>query len=175
MNRSFMYVAVAMFGLACFACENPMEVASEASAHTEDTASSPARASSNDESSPSGSTEESNSSTEEPNGTNPAKTDMYPLPGEGGFAQSEDSDGSSGEASDDDSLTGSLNLNQASREELELLPGVGPAIAERIDSYRSKRRFENIDDIQRVRGIGDATFADMKSYLSVSGETTLSE
>lgn len=167
MERFVTYVSTVLFGLACFACDNPMEVATKASAHTSDTANSAAQAQA---SSP---TPEPSEAAEEKRGSDPAKTDMYPLPGEGGFAQSEGSDDSS--ESDSEELTGELNLNDASREKLELLPGVGPATAERIESYRSKRRFEEVDDIKRIKGIGEKTFADLKPYLAVSGETTLSE
>jgi competence protein ComEA len=76
---------------------------------------------------------------------------------------------------DANGLSGHLNLNEASMNQLMLLPGVGPALAERIVSYREKRKFTKTIHLKRVRGIGDATFAKMESYLRVSGTTTLSE
>ena len=76
---------------------------------------------------------------------------------------------------DSNGLSGQLNLNDASMNQLMLLPGVGPALAERIVSYREKREFAKTSHLKRVRGIGDATFAKMSKYLRVSGPTTLSE
>lgn len=76
---------------------------------------------------------------------------------------------------DANGLSGTLNLNDASMNELMLLPGVGPALAERIVSYREKRSFAKTTHLKRVRGIGDATYAKMKKYLRVSGSTTLRE
>jgi len=167
MERLVTYVSTVLFGLACFACDNPMEVATKASAHTADTSGSAQQVNASSQAPESS---ESEADKQEPD---PAKTDMYPLPGEGGFAESEGSEDSS--ESDSEQLTGSLNLNDATLEKLQLLPGVGPALAERIDSYRSKRRFEEVDDVKRIKGIGDATFADLEPYLAVSGDTTLSE
>lgn len=47
-----------------------------------------------------------------------------------------------------------INVNTATKAELELLPGVGPAIADRIIEARVKKRFNSFDDLDRVRGIG---------------------
>lgn len=60
-----------------------------------------------------------------------------------------------------------VNINEASLTELTALPGIGPALAERIVEYRDKRPFEKIADIKRVRGIGPAKFAKMKDRLAV--------
>ncbi len=76
---------------------------------------------------------------------------------------------------DANGLSGTLNLNEASMNELMLLPGVGPALAERIVSYREKRAFTKTAHLKRVRGIGEATYAKMKKYLRVSGKTSLRE
>lgn len=50
-----------------------------------------------------------------------------------------------------------LNVNRASEEDLQRLPGIGPALAARIIEERRKRPFRNMKDLQRVRGIGPAT------------------
>lgn len=53
---------------------------------------------------------------------------------------------------------GRINLNTASRAELDLLPGIGPALADRIVGDREARGpFASIDDLQRVGGIGPRT------------------
>ena len=60
-----------------------------------------------------------------------------------------------------------VNINTATAEELDVLPGVGPATAERIIAYRTKKKFKKIRDIQRVRGIGEATFKRLESKITV--------
>jgi competence protein ComEA len=71
------------------------------------------------------------------------------------------------------SLEGQININTATMAELEQLPGVGPAIAERIVSYRKDTPFKQRNQIMRVKGIGEKTFAKIKDYLVVEGDTTL--
>lgn len=70
-------------------------------------------------------------------------------------------------------LEGKININTASAAELELLPGVGPATAARIIDYREARPFKERNQIMRIKGIGQKTFAKIKDYLIVEGETTL--
>ena len=61
-----------------------------------------------------------------------------------------------------------VNLNTATAEELETLRGIGPAIAGRILDYRKEHgRFERVEDLTNVRGIGEAKFQKMKNQLSV--------
>jgi competence protein ComEA len=71
---------------------------------------------------------------------------------------------------------GKVNINTAGEAELTLLPRVGPSIAQRILEHREENgKFQAVEDIMLVRGIGEKTFALMKPYLSLSGETTLRE
>lgn len=77
------------------------------------------------------------------------------------------------EASSAVGLEGKININTASSSQWQLLPGVGPAIAGRILAYREKRPFRDPLHLLRVKGIGRKTFAKMRPYLSVKGETTL--
>lgn len=71
---------------------------------------------------------------------------------------------------------GKVNVNEASSEQLTLLPRVGPAIAERIVEFRKENGpFKTVDDLLLVRGIGEKTLGLMKPYVSVSGGTTLKE
>ena len=76
-------------------------------------------------------------------------------------------------ASEANGLEGQININTASAAELELLPGVGPSIAKRIVDYREKHPFQQRNNIMRVKGIGQKTFAKIKDYLVVEGDTTL--
>ena len=63
---------------------------------------------------------------------------------------------------------GCVNINTADEKELDSLPGVGPAMAKRIIEYRETQgRFERIEDIKKVRGIGEAKFAKMKDKLCI--------
>lgn len=87
---------------------------------------------------------------------------------EDGAASSETSRSRSGAT-----LEGQININTATAAELEQLPGVGPSIAERIVSYRKDHPFKARNQIMRVKGVGDKTFARIKDYLIVEGETTL--
>ncbi len=70
---------------------------------------------------------------------------------------------------------GVVNVNTATTQQLELLPRVGPSVAQRIVDYRKENgKFGSLDDLMLVRGIGEASFAQLKPYLTLSGETTLS-
>lgn len=63
---------------------------------------------------------------------------------------------------------GKVNINTASAEELDTLPGVGPSIAQRIIDYRTANGpFRSIEDLKNVRGIGDATFEKLKDKVTV--------
>ncbi|MDB5801987.1 MAG: topoisomerase [Rhodocyclales bacterium] len=66
-----------------------------------------------------------------------------------------------------------VNINTATEQELDSLPGVGPAKAKAIVEYRKANgNFKSVDDLKNVKGIGDKTFADLKSQIAVSGATT---
>lgn len=60
-----------------------------------------------------------------------------------------------------------VNINQADRETLISLPGIGPVTAEKIIEFRESQAFTRIEDIQKVPGIGPATFEQIKPYLTV--------
>lgn len=61
-----------------------------------------------------------------------------------------------------------VNINTASKEELESLPGIGESIATRIVNYRKENgKFSKIEDIQNVSGIGEAKYNNIKNYITV--------
>lgn len=60
-----------------------------------------------------------------------------------------------------------VNLNSATLEELENLPGVGQVTAQKIIEYRQQHHFNKIEDIMNVKGIGKAKFQKIKDYLDV--------
>lgn len=61
-----------------------------------------------------------------------------------------------------------INLNTATEPELEELPGIGPALAEKIIDYRTEHgSFGSVDELKQVSGIGDVRFADLKDLVTV--------
>jgi competence protein ComEA len=61
-----------------------------------------------------------------------------------------------------------INLNTASVVELDVLPGVGPAIAQRIVDYREANgAFASVEDVMSVKGIGPATYAKFEDMITV--------
>ena len=68
------------------------------------------------------------------------------------------------DASDD----GKININRADSDELEKIPGVGPATAKKIIEYRTNNgNFSSIEEIKNVSGIGEKTYESMKEYITV--------
>ncbi len=64
-----------------------------------------------------------------------------------------------------------VNLNAATARELENLPQIGPTIAQRIIEFRShlpNKQFARINQLQRVRGIGNKTFNIIAPFLVLS-------
>jgi competence protein ComEA len=61
-----------------------------------------------------------------------------------------------------------ININTASIEELDTLPRIGKALAQRIVDYRANQGpFKGIEDIKNVKGIGDALFENLKDLITV--------
>ncbi len=60
-----------------------------------------------------------------------------------------------------------IDINSASSEELQKLPGIGPTIAQRIVDYRAENGpFDTIEEIMNVSGIGPATFENIKDLIN---------
>ncbi len=61
-----------------------------------------------------------------------------------------------------------LNLNTATLEELDALPGIGPTLAQRILDYRKQvGGFKSVAEIKAVRGIGDTLYEELKEMIFV--------
>ncbi|OHB48229.1 MAG: hypothetical protein A2Y10_12300 [Planctomycetes bacterium GWF2_41_51] len=58
-----------------------------------------------------------------------------------------------------------LNPNTASEYELAELPTIGPGRTGAIAEYRKNKRFENMNDIEQVRGIGEKTVRKLEPFL----------
>lgn len=63
---------------------------------------------------------------------------------------------------------GKININKAAQNELQNLPGIGPAKAAAIIQYRKENGlFQTIEDLKKISGIGDKTFDKLKESISV--------
>ena len=61
-----------------------------------------------------------------------------------------------------------VSINKATSEELQIVRGIGPALAERIIGYRDANGgFKSMDELREVRGIGDLKFERIKSQLTL--------
>src|SRR5215467_3485052 len=61
-----------------------------------------------------------------------------------------------------------VNINTATSEQLQTVPGIGPATAEKIiQMRRSYGAFKSVDDLRAIRGIGPKRLEKMRKYLTV--------
>ena len=67
-----------------------------------------------------------------------------------------------------DKSSGKVNINTADMSELQSVPGIGPATAQKIIEYREHNgKFKSVEDILNVSGIGDKTLENMRPYITV--------
>ncbi len=67
-----------------------------------------------------------------------------------------------------------VNINKATEDQLQFLPGIGPSKSRAIVHYRAKRKFRSTYQIVRVKGIGRKTYRKLRPHLTLTGPTTAS-
>lgn len=72
-----------------------------------------------------------------------------------------------------DAFVGLVNLNTATMEELQHLPGVGPSKASKILEHRRHRPFRTVAELVRVKGFGAKTVSRLRPFLTVTAPTQL--
>jgi competence protein ComEA len=76
--------------------------------------------------------------------------------------------GGAGSVGTTGTVGGKVNLNTATLDDLETLPRVGPAMAQKIIDWRTANgRFSAVEDLMSVSGVGDKTFAQLKDLVTV--------
>jgi competence protein ComEA len=68
--------------------------------------------------------------------------------------------------------TGVLNLNTATLDQIDALPGVSPTLAAAVVAERTARPFGRPDDVMRVRGMSKTRFERLRPHLSVTGPSS---
>jgi len=70
-------------------------------------------------------------------------------------------------------VTGVVNLNTATADELQLLPGIGAARAQAVIDLRKQRGgFKSVEELKDVKGIGDTALERLRPFVRLDGKTT---
>jgi competence protein ComEA len=70
-------------------------------------------------------------------------------------------------------LVGVVNVNSASGEQLQLLPGIGPARARAVIAYRKAQGpFKTVEGLSQVSGIGERALERIRPHCVLKGKTT---
>lgn len=93
--------------------------------------------------------------------------ESYVTSSSGGVSSKEDINSTQGNSSTSTSSK-KVNINTATQEELDTLPGIGPSIASKIIDYREQNgKFNSIEEIKEVSGIGDAKYEKIKDSITI--------
>ncbi len=71
-------------------------------------------------------------------------------------------------------VSGQLNLNTATAEQIDQLPSISPKKAQAIVDYRKEHAFKSVDELDSVKGFSPKSIDKLKPYLSTEGANTLS-
>jgi len=71
------------------------------------------------------------------------------------------------------SVTGVVNLNEATPEQLKMLPGMKQAGVQEIVTHRQRHPFTRIEEVVQLKGFSKKQFDKLRPHLTVSGSTTL--
>ena len=76
-------------------------------------------------------------------------------------------------ATGDGGLSGVVNINTATAEELQLLPGIGESRAKAVIELRKQNGgFKSVDELAQVKGIGEAALKRLRPHVRIQGKTT---
>ncbi len=64
-------------------------------------------------------------------------------------------------------IAATININTADKKALESLPGIGATKAEAIMTYRKAHKFKSVEELAKVKGIGEKTVKKLKEQISV--------
>ena len=93
--------------------------------------------------------------------------ESYIISSSGGVSSKEDTNSIQG-SSKSTTSNEKVNINTATQEELDTLPGIGPSIASKIIDYREQNgKFNSIEEIKEVSGIGDAKYEKIKDSITI--------
>lgn len=84
------------------------------------------------------------------------------------FNKSDDGSENTNSSQSKSTKSSKININTATQAELESLPGIGPSTATKIINYRKENgRFNSIEDIKKVSGIGDSKYSQIKDLVTI--------
>ena len=93
--------------------------------------------------------------------------ESYVTSSSGGVSSKEDTNSTQG-SSKSTTINEKVNINTATQEELDTLPSIGPSIASKIIDYREQNgKFNSIEEIKEVSGIGDAKYEKIKDSITI--------
>ena len=103
-----------------------------------------------------------------PNKNEKIETGAYIITNSGKNVLVEEGNGSTATEKNVKGVSRKVNINTANQTELETLQGIGPSLAQRIIEYRRENgKFQTIEDIQNVKGIGDSKYSNIKDDICI--------